>query len=66
MSWDITYNLQPDTSLRHAGDGYQGHGEDLILEAALAAIKKHKSLPLDWAESFALTLLKVVDKLNVA
>jgi hypothetical protein len=58
--------LQHDTSLRHAGGRYSQHGKNLILKAALAAIEKHKSLPLDQAESFALTFMKGVDKLNVA
>jgi hypothetical protein len=47
MRWDITYALQPDTSLRHTRDRYRRHREDLILEAALNAIKAHKSLRLD-------------------
>jgi len=57
MSWDMSLALQHDTSLRHAGDRYSQRGEDLILEAALAAIEKHKSLPPGQAESFALTFI---------
>jgi hypothetical protein len=68
MSWDLSCNLQPDTSLsiRHTGDRYSRCGKDLILEAALAVIEKHKSLPPGQAESFALTFTKGVEKLNVA
>jgi hypothetical protein len=68
MDWDSPSNIQPDTSSssRHAGDRYARRGEDLILEAALAAIEKHKSLPPGQAEGFALTFIKGVDKLNVA
>jgi len=38
----------------------------MILEKALAAIEKHKSLPPGRAGSFALTFVKGVGKLNVA
>jgi hypothetical protein len=38
----------------------------MILEKALAAIEKHKSLPPGRAGSFALTFVEGVGKLNVA
>jgi hypothetical protein len=66
MSWDMSYRPQPNTSLRHARDRFQHRGEDLILEAVLAAIEKHKSLPAGQAESFALAFIQGVSKLNSA
>lgn len=45
MSWDLALNEQQQSSGRHAGDRYTRRGEDLIIEAALAAIEKHKALP---------------------
>jgi hypothetical protein len=66
ISWDLSLVLQPNTSLRHAGDRFQRRGEDLIQEAALAAIEKLRSLPAGQAEAFAATFIKDVDKLNVA
>jgi hypothetical protein len=53
IGWDSAPNLQRQSSDRHAGDRYTRRGEDLIMEAALAAIKKHKSLPARQAETFA-------------
>jgi hypothetical protein len=62
----MSYSPQPDTSSRHAGDRFQRRGEDLILEAALAAIEKHRPLPASQAETFASSFLQGVSKLNVA
>jgi hypothetical protein len=66
MNWDCAYKLQQETSSRHAGDRFRNCGEDMIREAALAAIEMHKSLPVGQAESFAATFLKSVDKLSAA
>jgi hypothetical protein len=67
MSWDA----QPESSSqypesRHARDRFLRRGEDLIQEAALAAISKHRSLPPRQAETFASTFARGIDKLNMA
>lgn len=65
MSWSLSYEPQRDTSSRHTGNRFQRRGEDLIREAALAVIEKHKSLPAGQAETLAPTFIKGMDKLNV-
>jgi hypothetical protein len=57
---------QQQSSNRHAGDRYTQKGEDLIMEAALAAIEKHKALPAGQAENFASRFKIGTDKLTVA
>jgi hypothetical protein len=66
MSWDLTLNLQQQSSDRHTGDRYSRRGEDLIMEAALAAIEKHKTLPAGQAETFASRFKIGTEKLAVA
>jgi hypothetical protein len=61
-----TDSLQQQGSARHAGDRYAQHGEDIIQEAALAAIEKLRSLPAGQAETFAQSFKKGTDKLTVA
>ena len=53
MSWNSAYEVKIGCSTRYAGDKFQRSGEDLILEAALVAIEKHKSLSAGQAEAFA-------------
>jgi len=56
IRWNLSYNLQ----------WYTRRGEDMILEEALTAIKKHESLPPGRAGSFAFLFIEGVNKLNVA
>ena len=53
MTWDKAQQPAQEEGYRHAGDRFSRRGEDLILEAALAAIEKHRSLPPGQAENFA-------------
>jgi hypothetical protein len=57
--------MQQQSSNRHAGDRYSRQGKDLIIEAALAVIEKHKSLLAKQAENFALKFKIRIDKLAV-
>src|SRR5271154_3283607 len=66
MSWNLALNLQQQSSNRHTGDRYARRGKDLIIEAALAAIEKHKALPARQAETFALRVKIGTEKLTVA
>jgi hypothetical protein len=66
ISWDLAHEPQRETSLVHAGDMFRNRGEDMIQEAALAAIEMRKALLASQAESSAATFLKGVDKLNAA
>jgi hypothetical protein len=58
--------LQQQSSNRHTGDRYAQRGKELIIEAALAAIEKHKCLPAGQAEIFASKFKIGTDKLTVA
>jgi hypothetical protein len=58
--------MQQQSSNRHTSDRYSQWSKDLIIEAALAAIEKHKSLPAGQAESFASKFKIGTDKLAVA
>jgi hypothetical protein len=67
QSWDPSWvQAQKEEAERHAGDRFLRRGEDLIQEAALAAITKHRSLPPGQAETFASTFVRGINKLNVA
>jgi DNA-directed RNA polymerase specialized sigma24 family protein len=66
MDWDQAYEPQLDRGSRFTGDRFLKRGEDLIQEAALAAIAKHRSLPTGQAETFASTFVQGINKLNVA
>jgi len=43
----------PEPTDRHAGDRFVNRGQDLICEAALAALQQHSSLPPREPENFA-------------
>ena len=64
MSWDGDYVPQQERERRNAGDHFANRGEDLIREAALAAIEKLKFLPAAQAETFASSFKKGAGKLN--
>ena len=49
---------------RHASDRFANRGEDLIREAALAAIEQLKSLPAAQAETFASSFKKGTKRLT--
>jgi len=66
MSWDLALNEQQQSSDRHASDTYTRRGEELIMEAALAAIEKHKALLAGQADTFASRFKIGTEKLTVA
>ena len=66
MSWDEDYVLQQQEEERYASDRFANRGEDIIQEAALAAIEKLKSLPAAQAETFASSFKKGTEKLTIA
>jgi hypothetical protein len=66
MLWNEDYSPQRQTEERYAGDRFANRGEDLIREAALAAIQKLKSLPAAQAETFASSFKKGTEKLATA
>jgi hypothetical protein len=69
LSWNptqIRVDAQQKSEDRHIGDRYARRGEDLIMEAALATIEKHRSLPAGQAENFASKFKLGTDKLAIA
>jgi hypothetical protein len=75
ISWDpaldrleqesLAHDMQQQSSNKHTSDRYSRRGKDLIMEAAFAAIEKHKSLPAGQAENFASKFKIGTDKLAV-
>ena len=65
MSWDETQQLTLEQSSRYAGDRFSHRGADLILESALTAIEKHKSLPAGQAENYASKFAKGTSHFNI-
>jgi hypothetical protein len=66
MSWDLAYNPQHDGKDRYAGDRFANRGEDVIQEAALAALETLRALPAHQAERFASIFKKGTDQLTIA
>ena len=52
MTWDEAQQSALEPTSRHAGDRFANRGQDLIREAALAALEQHSSLPPREAENF--------------
>jgi hypothetical protein len=65
MTWDEAQQPALEESHQHASNRFSCRGEDIIIEAALAAIEKHRSLPLGQAENFASKFAKGTDCLNI-
>ena len=66
MSWDKEYVPQRQEEERYASDRFANRDEDLIQEAALAAIEKLKSLPATQAKAFASSFKKGTERLTIA
>ena len=66
MLWDNDYIPQWQEEERHASNHFANRGEDLIQEAALAAIEQLRSLPAAQAEAFASSFKKGIERLTIA
>jgi hypothetical protein len=63
MTWDEDQQPAPEPTDRYTGDRFANRGQDLIREAALAALEQHKSLPPREAENFAAKFASGTSKL---
>ena len=63
MTWDEAQQPALEPTDRHAGDRFVNRGQDLIREAALAALEQNSSLPPGEAENFAAKFASGTSKL---